>query len=72
MGGSLKNHATVGVLLLHVSEALHVELEQITGNMTSCSTRAVCSRSEFVIFLPGLSKLTRFSCMFFGHCMCHM
>ena len=72
MEASLKDHTTVGVLLLHVSGAFHAELEQITGKVASYSTRAACSRSDLVIFPPRLSKLTKFSYIFFDHCMCHV
>ena len=58
---SLKVHATVGMLSLPDDCDRQVGLVQIRGNVASWMTRAVSSRSEFVVHPFGLSQLTRSS-----------
>ena len=56
---SLKVHATVGVLSLYEDGTRQDGSVQIRGDVASCMTRAVSSRSEFVIHPFELSRLTR-------------
>ena len=67
MDASLKVQATVGILSLPDDCDRQVRLVQIRGSVASWMTKAVSSRSEFVVHPFGLSQLTRSATTSVGH-----
>ena len=65
---SLKQHLTVGMLLLPVKGACQAWCDQASGKQDSCNTSAASSKSKFVIPPAGFSQVTRSATISAVHC----